>query len=168
MPKAIFFIFGGFILSFLSSCSPAKDVAGRYRSNFAVHGFLGTVINLNKDSSFGYRMRGDLIFDTSNGYYKLKDGYVILYHEPFKPDTSLYKIYGKESVLLTYALSYHHPAGPEKYLASHKKLFVCDSTGKVIKKQFGYSKRRQFLVFGKHWYKRRYYLQRVASAEEHQ
>ena len=43
----------------------------------------------------------------------------------------------------------------------HNKLFVCDSTDNVVRKQFGYSKRRQYLLFGKHWYKRQYYLKRV-------
>jgi len=163
MTKSIYLVFGVLIVNFLSSCTPAKDVSGRYRSNFAVAGFFSTVINLNKDSSFGYRTRGDMMFDTSNGHYKLKNGYVILYHEPFRPDSSLYKGYSKADISLMFGLSTNqHLGNPEKYLAGHNKLFACDSTGKVVKKEFGYSKRRQFFVFGKHWYKRRYYLKRVA------
>ncbi|PVD49366.1 hypothetical protein DC498_25350 [Terrimonas sp.] len=107
-------------------------------------------------------MRGDMMFDTSNGHYKIDNKYVILYHEPFKPDTSEYEKYGKEAVLLSSGLSTNkHLGSPEKYLIGHEKLFVCDTSGRVIKKQFGYSKRRQYLIFGKHWYKRRYYLKRV-------
>ena len=107
-------------------------------------------------------MSGDMMFDTSNGHFKLDNKYVTLYHEPFQPDTSGYEKYGKEAVLLSYALSTNqHLNSPGKYLAGHKKLFVCDSTGNVIKKQFGYSKLKQYLIFGKHWYKRRYYLKRV-------
>jgi hypothetical protein len=158
----IFFIFATLISYLLTSCSPTRSISGKYRSNFAVHGFFVTRINLNNDSTFGFRMSGDLMFDTSNGHYKLDDNYVILYHEPFKPDTSEYEKYGKESVLLSYALSTNnHLKSPGKYLLGHNKLFVCDSNGTVIKKQFGYSKRRQYVLFGKHWYKRRYYLKRV-------
>ncbi len=107
-------------------------------------------------------MRGDMMFDTSNGRYKVDNRYLLLYHEPFKPDTSEYEKYGKEAVLLSYALSTNkHLGSPKRYLVGRRKIFVCDTSGKVIKKQFGYSKRRQFLFFGKHWYKRRYFLKRV-------
>ena len=107
-------------------------------------------------------MSGDLMFDTSNGRYKIDKKYLILYHEPFKPDTSEYEKDGKDAVLLSYALSTNnHLNSPGKYLVGHNKLFVCDSTGNAIKKQFGHSKRRQYMIFGKHWYKRRYYLRRV-------
>jgi hypothetical protein len=160
--KTIFFFFWILIFYFLTSCRPANNISGKYTSNLAVHGFFVTRINLNIDSTFGYRMSGDLIFDTSNGYYKVNKKYVTLYHEPFKPDTSEYERYGKDAVLLSYALSTNkHLSNPEKYLIGHKKLFVCDSTGNIIKKQFGYSKCRQYLIFGKHWFKRRYYLTQI-------
>lgn len=160
MEKTILFIFG-LIIFLLISCRSTRDIVGTYNSNFTVHGFFGTRINLNPDSTFEYRMRGDLIFDTSNGNYKVYNKYVVLYHEPFKIDTSEYDKYGKEAVLLSYALSTNkHLDNPEKYLVGHRKLFVCDTAGQLIRKQFGYSKRRQFLLFGKHWYKRRYYLRR--------
>ncbi|OQP39788.1 hypothetical protein A4H97_16325 [Niastella yeongjuensis] len=94
-------------------------------------------------------MSGDMQFDTSNGDYKVKNGYVMLYHKPFTPDTF--------DVLATN----RHQHSPGKYLPGHKKLFVCDTTGHVIRKQSGYSKRRQYIFFGKHYYKRRYYLKRV-------
>lgn len=107
-------------------------------------------------------MSGDMMFDTSNGHYKFDNKYVTLYHEPFQPDTSEYEKHGKEAVLLSFALSTNkHLNSPGKYLAGHNKLFVCDSSGNVIKKQFGYSKRKQYIIFGKHWYKRRYFLNRV-------
>lgn len=157
MPKSTIIIF-----CFLISCRTTNNIAGSYGSKFAVGGFFGTRINLNKDSTFGYRMRGDLMFDTSNGYYKFKDGYVILYHQPFQPPASDIQKYGKEAVLLSWALSTNkHLKHPEKYLARNGKLFFCDTTGKIVKKQFGYSKTRQYLIFGRHWYKRRYYLKRI-------
>ena len=152
-----------FLLCGLFSCSSTENLAGKYRSNFVVHGFFVTRINLNADSTFGYRMSGDLIFDTSSGHYKIKKDYLILYHEPFNLDTVDYSKYGKEAVLLSNALSTNnHLNGPHRYVIGDNKLFVCDSSGKIVKKQFGYSKRRKYLLFGKHWYFRRYYLKRVA------
>jgi hypothetical protein len=115
-----------------------------------------TRIHLNNDSTFGYRMSGDVIFDTSNGKYSLKHNYVILYHQRFKPDTSTF------GDLLNNSLSVNkHLHNPEKYLIRHKKLFVCDSTGTIVRKQFGYSKRRKYILFGNHWHKQRYYLKKV-------
>ncbi len=104
MTKTIFFIFGLCISFFLSSCGSTHNISGKYRSNFAVHGFFVTRINLNTDSTFGYRMSGDLMFDTSNGHYRVGNKYVVLYHQAFQPDTSEYEKYGKEAVLLSYAL----------------------------------------------------------------
>lgn len=160
--RSISFTFRILISFCLISCTSAKNIPGRYRSNFAVHGFFVTRINLNTDSTFGYRMSGDLMFDTSNGRYKIDNKYIVLFHEPFKPDTSEYEKYGKDAVLVRYALSTNnHLGSTEKYVAGHQKLFVCDSTGTVIKKQFGYSKRKRFLFFGNHWHNRRYYLKRL-------
>jgi hypothetical protein len=160
--ETTFFILVIFSLFLLTACSQSRNILGKYRSNFAVNGFFVTRLNLNSDSTFGYRMSGDLIFDTSNGHYKLDRHHLTLYHKPFQPDTSEYKKYGKEAVLLSHALSTNrHLMTPTKYLIRNDKLFVIDSTGMVIKKQFGYSKKRQYLFFGKHWYKRKYYLKRV-------
>jgi hypothetical protein len=161
MAKTQFFIVG--LISFcLISCSSTKNISGKYRSNFPVHGFFVTRINLNADSTFGYRMSGDLIFDTSSGRYKFDKKYVTLYHEPSKPDTSEYEKYGKEAVMLSYALSTNkHLNSPSKYLVGRNMLFVCDSTGNPKKKQFGHSKHKKYIFFGKHWYKKRYYLRLI-------
>ena len=162
MAKSTILIFIICISYSFISCTSTNNISGNYRSNFAVHGFFVTRINLSTDSAFGYRMSGDMMFDTSNGHYKFDNKYVILYHQPFQPDTSEYEKYGKEAVLLSYALSTNkHLNNPGKYLVGHNKLFVCDSSGNIIKKQFGFSKRRQYIIFGKHWYKRRYFLNRV-------
>jgi hypothetical protein len=150
------------LLCALLSCSSTESLVGKYHSNFAVHGFFVTRINLNVDSSFGYRMSGDLIFDTSFGHYTVKDNCLVLYHEPFIPDTVGHPESEKGAILLTKALSTNnHLTGPEQYVAGRNKLFVCDSSGKVVKKQFGYSKRRKYLLFGQRWCFRRYYLKRI-------
>ena len=148
MTRTIISILGICISYFLPSCASTKNIAGKYRSNFAVHGFFVTRINLNPDSTFGYKMSGDLMFDTSNGHYRLDDNFLILTHQPFEPDTSDFEKHGKEAVLLSFALSTNqHLKDPGKYLVGNNKLFVCDSNGIIVKKQFGHSKRRQYLFF---------------------
>jgi hypothetical protein len=73
-------------------------------------------------------MSGDMMFDTSNGHYKLDNKNVTLFHQPFQPDTSDYEKYGKEAVLLSYALTTNkHLNSPGKYLAGRKKLFQDES-----------------------------------------
>lgn len=82
-------------------------------------------------------------------------------HDIFPIDSNEYKKYGKESYMAMYSLSYNrHLNDTMRYLIGNNKLLVCDTSGRAVKKQFGYSKRRQYLLFGKHWYKRRYYLLR--------
>lgn len=157
--KAVLFIL---LSCYLFSCHSTKNITGTYRSNFAVHGFFVTRINLKTDSTFGYRMSGDVIYDTSWGHYKITKDCLILSHEPFPPDTSEYAKFGKEAVIASPALSTSdHLNHPRKYIVGHKKIFVCDSTGNQMKKKFGYSRRRQYFIFGKHWYKRRYFLKRI-------
>lgn len=107
-------------------------------------------------------MSGDMMYDTSSGRYRLTDKYVFLFHQPIPPDTSGFSKFGKDAVLLLNALSTNkHLTSPEKYIIRHKKLFTCDSLGDIIRKRFGYSKRKQFIFFGQHWFKHRYYLKRV-------
>ena len=161
MTRPTYFAVGVVIVCLITSCQSTNGIAGTYRSNFAVHGFFVTRISLHADSTFGYRESGDMMFDTSNGHYKLEHKYLVLCHEPFKPNPAENQKYGKDAVLSAYALSTNkHLGRPEKYLVRHDKLFVSDTFGKVIKKQFGYSQRKQYLLFGKHWYKRQYYLKR--------
>jgi hypothetical protein len=157
-----FFVLLFSVLIGLSSCHSVKDVTGRYRSKFAVNGFFSTTIILNTDSTFGYRMRGDMMFDTSNGTYQVEKKYVILKHERFRLDTAGMTEEQKHGVVISYALSTNlHLNDQGKYKIKGSKLFFCDSNGFMFKKAFGHSKRRKFLLFGSHWYKRRYYLKRV-------
>lgn len=138
-----------------------SSIVGTYRSNFSVDGFFVTKIYLNSDSTFNYRMRGDLIYDTSIGRYTTDKKYLFLVHDDFPVDSNEYKKHDKESYMVMYSLNYsRHRNDIMRYLIGKNKLFICDSSGRVVKKKYGYSKYRQYLLFGKHWYKRRYYLLR--------
>jgi hypothetical protein len=144
----------------LTSCINERNIAGRYKSNFAVHGFFGTSIYLNSDSSFNYRMSGDLSYDTSIGHYTINGKYLELVHQEYPLDSAEY-LKNREGYMLMYSLSYNrHLNDTTRYVIGNAKLFSTDSTGRKVSKKFGYSKQRQYFLFGKHWYEKRYFLKK--------
>ena len=139
----------GFTAACSVSCRSTRDISGTYTSRFAVIGYFSTSIRLLSDSSFTYRERGDMMFDTSSGHYTVKGRYLILYHEPFKLDSTEVSKYGKEMVVSSYGLSINnHLAAPEKYLIKSDKLFVCNESGKVERRKYGRSRHKRFFIFG--------------------
>ena len=145
----------------LLSCSSTKSIVGTYRSNFAVIGFFGTKINLMKDSTFGYRMRGDMMGDTANGKYRIHNHFLILTYDPPIIDTTLYSKYGKDAVVLSQALT-SSLSRPKQFYIGHNKLFVTDSLSNVYKKEQGFSRHKKYLFWGQHYMtKRKYYLKRI-------
>jgi hypothetical protein len=145
----------------LLSCSSTKSIVGTYRSNFAVIGFFGTKINLMKDSTFGYRMRGDMMGDTANGKYRIQNHFLILTYDPPIVDTTLYSKYGKDAVVLSQALT-NSSGRPKQFYIGHNKLFVTDSLGNVYKKEQGLSRHKKYVFWGQHYMtKRKYYLKRI-------
>ena len=142
------------------SCNSARNISGTYHSNFAIGGFFGTRIVLNKDSTFTYRMRGDLLYDTAFGQFQIRKKFVILTYRQPSEDTSYG--YGKETIQIHELFTgSHNLRQPEKYLIGHKKLYLTDSTGHKVKRQWGYSRTRKFIFVGKHWYMKKYYLKRI-------
>lgn len=157
-----FFSFIGLMIFCGVSCRSTKSISGTYRSKFAVSGYFVTSIQLFTDSTFTYRTIGHLMCDTSNGHYTTEGKYLILYHEPFNPDSAEVNKYGKEMVLSGYGLSINnHLGGPEKYLIRSKKLFLCNQLGKIEIRRYGYSKHKRFFIFGSNFFQRRYYLKRL-------
>ena len=101
------------------------------------------------------------MFDTSSGHYTVKGRYLILYHEPFKLDSTEIRKYGKEMVVSSYGLSINnHLTAPEKYLIKSDKLFVCNESSKVELRKYGRSRHKRFFIFGSDFFLRRYYLKR--------
>src|SRR6202012_3340387 len=65
----------------LGSSSQQKNVIGCYGSNFAVMGFFGEHLQVNKDSTFDYRFAGDMVNKVGHGrYYLNKDTVILLTH----------------------------------------------------------------------------------------
>ena len=153
-------IYTTLILGF-SSCNSTKNISGTYGSNFAIIGFFGTEINLKSDATFSYRMRGDMMGDTANGKYQVKDRFLILYYDPPIVDTTLYANYGKEATLISQALT-NTPSRPYKFFIAHDKLFVADTLGNINKLRQGLSRHKKYLLCGHHYMKKRkYYLKRI-------
>ena len=150
-----FFLFG------LFSCSSTKNIAGKYGTNFADMGFFGTTINLKQDSTLEYIFGGDMIHHHIIGHYKIYDHKVYMVFDKeildsnfastsFFPDT-LYKTVYKGDTILYQSFCY----------IGHNKLFFAHAkTGKKVSKARRYNKRKEYLIFGSHYYKRRWYLKR--------
>lgn len=149
------------VLLAFSACNSTKSISGTYRSNFAIIGFFGTKINLRNDSTFTYRMRGDMMSDTANGKYKIRDRFLILSYDPPVIDTTLYAKYGKEAVLISQTLT-NSSSRPYQFYLGHNKLFQADTLGNVYRQEQGLSRHKKYLFWGQHYMKRRnYYLKRI-------
>ena len=149
------------ILFGLISCVTTKNIAGKYGTNFADMGFFGTTIKLKQDSTLEYMFGGDMIHHHITGHYKIYDHKVYMVFDKeildtnfalglFFPDT-LYKTVFKGDTILYQSFCY----------IGHNKLFFAHAqTGKKITKARRYNKRKKYLLFGSHYYKRRWYLKR--------
>jgi hypothetical protein len=147
----------------LCSCSSTKNIEGIYRSRFAVSGFFGTKVNLRSDSTFTYRMRGDLVYDTAAGHYQTFNSYVILNYKPLAADSSAEYNSAREMVAVHEAITGNHNLHePTRYLIGYKKLFLTDKKGHKVKRQWGYSRHKRYILFGSHWHMKRYYLKKVS------
>lgn len=156
------FIFWVLGLALLSSCS-RKNIAGIYYSNFAMEGFFVTKLMLSSDSTFGYRMHGDLLSDTANGHYSIKQKLLRLkYNAPVLGDGGYLKISQQDSVLIKPLVV--GDAGPRKYSIGYNKLFAIDSLGKKLSKRRGFSRHKKYLLWGDFYMtQRRYFLKRIKS-----
>ena len=149
------------LLFIISSCKTTKNPSGVYHSNFAIIGFFETKINLKSNSTFTYRMRGDMMRDTANGKYKIRNRFIILSYDPPIIDTTLYAKYDKEVVLISQALT-SFSGRPNQFYLGHNKLFQADTLGNVDRREQGFSRHKRYLFWGKHYMKERnYFLKRI-------
>lgn len=140
MPKLPAFISLVVLLSTIFSCNPARNVSGTYVSKFAIMDFFGTTMKLNRDSSFSYRMSGDMQYDTGAGRYRVADRYI---------------------TLVFHSIAGTWPHEPARYFAGHNKLFGIGKNGRKTVRAWGYSKRRKYILLGTHWWNRKYYLKKL-------
>ena len=161
MPRLATVILFSFFLCGMFSCSSTKNIAGRYATIFASGGFFGTTIILKKDSTLEYTFQGDLIYHHITGRYKVLDNKVYMTFDkelidtnfgtkPFFSDTVYKKMYNKGTI------SYQSFC-----YVGHKKIFFSHRvTQKKVNKTTRFCKRKKYLFFGSHYYKRRWYLKK--------
>jgi len=145
----------------LCSCG-STNIAGTYRTNFADLGFFATTITLKTDSTLEYVFQGDLIYDSATGHYSIYNQNVYITFDREFPDTN--KLYYrfknvplKNDTILVDIICYQ-----EFYYIGHDKLFAAHSqTGKKVTKARRYNKRKQYILFGSQYYKKRWYLKRI-------
>jgi hypothetical protein len=150
----------GALLIFAASCNLSRNISGTYRSNFAVGGFFVTRIVLNKDSTFTYRMSGDLVYDTAFGSFQVSDKEVLLTYGQLIGDTS-YE-YGTDVIPIhEYYTKSHNLHRAQAYKIGVNRLLLMGPNLGIIKRQWGYSRNRKALLFGSRWRMKRYFLKKV-------
>jgi hypothetical protein len=143
-----------------NSCNSERNITGTYRSNFAEMGFFSSKLKLKPDSSFEYYFRGDLIFDTATGNYCISKRKLILTYDQTPIDTSQF-VY-----LRALGFNFDTPQRSDEnhshiYYIRKNKLYVSFQDGKIVRKAHGYSERKKYVLFGTHYFKMRYYLNRI-------
>ena len=160
MPRLITAIFFSLFLCGVFSCSSTKNITGTYRDKFPVAGFFHT-IRLRQDNSLQYVFQGDLIYDSIIGHYRILNKKLYINFDEELSDTNtmsnLFNAPIKRIVefgdTIQYKLSYY---------IGHDKLFpIHVVTGKKVTKARKYNKRKKFILFGSHYYDKRYYLNRI-------
>jgi hypothetical protein len=150
-----------YIISFsLLSCSASRNIAGTYRSKFGVFGMFGTTVRLKKDNTLQYVFQGDMIYDSATGNYQICDDKVYVTFDKERQDTNrLY--YRFDGMPLKIDTCLGSPISYKLFLyIGHNKLFPAHvETGKKVTRASGYSKRKKYLLFGSHYYTRRYYYE---------
>jgi len=159
-----FFIRTIFIIALFgfTSCTTTKNLEGSYRSNFADLGFFVTRIKLKSDSTFEYRFRGDLISDTATGKYNIEGRKLILTYDPRPIDTSGLAYMRSIGFKLDEPLNLKSDAAlPHVFYLRGNKLFHSLQDGKIVRRATKFNKRKKYLFFGSHYYKRKWYLAKV-------
>lgn len=153
-----FFLFCCISCGFIS-CVSTNHIAGKYGTNFSSMGFFGTTINLKQDSTLEYIFSGDMIHHHITGHYAIYGNKVYMVFDKeildsnfasgsFFPDI-FYKTVYKGDTIKYQRFCY----------IGHKKLFFANAqTGKKVTKAKRYNKRKKYLIWGSHYYKRRWYL----------
>ena len=155
-------ILASMFLCFIFSCSSTKNIAGTYRTKFAILNFFGTTIRLMQDSSLQYVFRGDLMYDSTTGHYHVADNKIYVNFDKEVQDTN--KMYYRFDNMQLKTFLYFNDTIKYKqsYYIGHNKLFpIHIETGKKVTTARKYNKRKKYILFGSHYYDKRYYLKRL-------
>jgi len=140
------------------SCRSPKNVSGTYHSNFAVSGFFGTTVRLKPECSLQYVFQGDLMYDSITGHYTIRNHRLYINFDKELHDS--HKLYYRFDNMPLYTDVYYGDTIRYKlfFYIGHRKLYP---GRKKVSREQGYSRRKKYLFFGSHYYKRRWYLKLV-------
>jgi hypothetical protein len=134
-----------FLLTLISFAALGqKGLAGYYSSNAAEMGFFVTTIQLQKDSTFNYSSRGDLLHNEGRGRYTVDKKNII--HFTFDPKPQ------KDSVALFEEALSGGPPILERLRYKNEKLYSFHITeGHVVRRGQALSRRKKFLFWGERY-----------------
>ena len=147
------------LLCFFASCTSTKPIFGTYKTNFADLGFFGTTLILKPDSTFNYTFSGDLIHDQGKGIFTVNRNRVFLNFIGSVSDS----IESSDRFSLMPQLSVSEDnriiVYKEALYIGHKKLFFAHATtGEKVSRASKYNKRKKYILWGTHYYKKRWFL----------
>jgi hypothetical protein len=146
----------------LFSCRSTKNIAGKYATNFASSGFFGTTIILKPDSTLSYKFSGDMIFHLVTGTYRVSYNKIYMLFDKEILDTNFVNMPLFDDTIRL-AISKNDTIKYQRYFyTGHSKLFFSNyKTGGKITKATRYNRKKKFLFFGSHYYKKRHYLRLI-------
>lgn len=146
-----------FLPPLMISCISVRNVAGTYGSRFVDLGFFSTRIVLQKDSSFTYRMRGDMAYDTAAGSYSVRGKYLSFHPNSWPVDTTglgpFCRIWVTSDIPCRHMIS--------KCKLGRNKLFFVQENGRKVARSADLSSRKKIVLWGSPYPKRRNYLKRL-------
>ncbi len=130
-----------FIIFISYSCNTSRQIQsvkqyGTYHDNIAWGGFFVKQFVINKDHTFTYRFRGDLLSDTSSGsYYLIKDTIFFKYH--YNNYDSIKQAYKAAATLVPFELTLNDNSShirPKKFLWKGDRMYYFHvQTGELVK-----------------------------------
>lgn len=174
-----------YFLFLFCSCSTTNNIFGLYRNKFASQGFFVSSIQLNIDSSFEYRFAGDMQNDRGFGSYSFIGRKIILKYVPSQFDTFSMAYTAKKSIFknidgiiklvgdTTYQVATNQyledkvKRRPKNFYYKNDKLLSVKDDGTLYNgKDFVYSSRKKFFLFGTKYFYRKNPLRKVEAAHK--
>lgn len=146
----------------LCSCGPSRDLSGRYHSRFAELFMFGTTIRLKPDHSMQYVFKGDMLYDSTTGRYRVYGRKLYVEFDKEIPDTN--KLYYRfDNMPQRYAYVKGDTIAYKKlfYIGRNKLFPAYSATGKKITRDKAYRKRRKYWLFGSRIYMKRFYYKKT-------
>ena len=157
MPKPIF-ILG--LSIFIGSCTTSRNSLGIFRSNFAESGQQIKALTLKPDSTFVYIIKGNSIYDSTFGKYQIWRHKLFLSKIWEKTGPYRWSLLEREPKI--FVLDRDSIEYQSIFYYDDNKIFTANfETGKKIKKVPVYNKRKKYILFGTHYYKKNWFLKRV-------